>query len=59
MDHRRDVENNRKYQDFVSADNSMRHSANLEEFGMEEEFHIPENKRHPSIRERLERYDNQ
>lgn len=56
MKHRRDIENNRHDHHFVHTENSMRHCANLEEFGMEEEFHVPKNKKHPSIRERLERY---
>lgn len=57
MDYRMDLENNRRHFDFVRVKQSVgSNGASLEEFGMEEEFHIPKKKENPSIRERHDQF---
>ncbi|MFC5543062.1 hypothetical protein ACFPOH_15240 [Ureibacillus suwonensis] len=57
MDHRKDLENDKRHFEFVRGKQSVgNHSTSLEEFGMEEEFHLPKKKEHPSIRERHDQF---
>lgn len=57
MDHRIDFENNRKHHDLVRGKNlGRKQGANLEEFGMEEEFNMPKKNDHPSIREKHDQF---
>ncbi|MFC5558357.1 hypothetical protein ACFPN4_04340 [Ureibacillus thermophilus] len=53
MEHRTDLENHARHFEMIRGKQSVGSKGkNMEEFGLEEEFHIPKKKEHPSIRER-------
>ncbi|MED3661988.1 hypothetical protein NST62_08465 [Ureibacillus sp. FSL K6-8385] len=55
MDHRMDLENHKTLFNIVKGKDRAG-VRNMEEFGMEEEFHIPKKKENPSIRERHDQF---